>query len=235
MIDAMGDEIADVVNRINQDSSIRVVVLTGRGDVFSSGGDLDMIVELSKVSPEESHDFMMDYYHKYFSINQLSVPTIAMINGHAIGAGLCISLACDLRIIAGHAKVGVTFVNIGLNAGMGSTLTLAKIVGATRALELLLTGRMISADEALAIGLVNAVYPATTLREKTYELATMIASRAPLALKYTKDSFKKALAGTLEQTFEVEAAGQSVCYASQDILEGVTAIRERRPPRFSGQ
>lgn len=234
MTPQMGDEVARAVEEINADPSIRAVIVTGAGQVFSSGGDLDMILELRKVDPGESRAFMDRYYRRYFTLRNIAVPTIAMINGHAIGAGLCIALACDLRTMSKRAKVGLTFVRVGLNVGMGGTYTLPRLIGLGRAAELLLTGELITAEESLEIGLVNRVSVPEALEETTLELAHSIAARAPHALRYTKRSLYEGLTGDLDSVFKSEADGQSRCYQTDDILEGVAAVRERREPSFKG-
>ncbi|MFC1851011.1 enoyl-CoA hydratase/isomerase family protein [candidate division CSSED10-310 bacterium] len=235
MIPEMGEEVALAVSEINQDEAVRVVIVTGAGDSFSAGGDLNMIIDLTKIPQEESYQFMTRYYRNYFSLQKLQMPTIAMMNGHAIGAGLCISLACDLRLIAEQAKVGVTFVKVGLNGGMGGSYMLPRMIGLARASELLFTGKLISAQRAYEMGLVNYVYPLQQLEEETRKLAVDIASHAPQALKYTKRSLLEGLSTTLDHVFELESQGQSICYKTEDILEGVASTKEKRKARFTGR
>lgn len=232
--DEMGDELVQAVSEINQDLSTRITILTGAGDVFSAGGDLEMISMLQSKNKAESAAFMRAYYRKFFSLRQLTMPSIAMINGHAIGAGLCLALACDMRTMAEDAKTGVTFVNIGLNAGMGGTYTLPWLIGLGRAAELLFTGKLVSAQKAHEFGLVNHVFSRETLEQETRKIALTIAENAPLALRYTKRSLYEGMSGNLEKTFFLEAEGQGVCYESHDLTEGVTAKQAKRKPNFSG-
>lgn len=235
MIAAMGDEVERAVAELNGNPDVRVVVVTGAGKVFSAGGDLDMIIEQTKRSPAESRDFMAAYYRRYFALRELTMPTIAMLNGHAIGAGLCVALACDLRTAADHAKMGLTFVRLGLNVGMGGTYTLPQLVGFGRAAELVLTGDLIDAQRAFDIGLVNRVCVADRLEDETLELARSIARHGPHALRYTKRSLYAGLGHDLEHVFDVEADGQSYCYQTADILEGVESVRQKRAPEFKGK
>lgn len=232
----MGNMLEDAVHDINNDPDIRVVIVTGKGNVFSSGGDLDMLREHTNSSAEENYEFMVTFYKKYFSLLDLTVPSIAMINGHAIGAGLCVSLACDLRYIQSAAKVGVTFVRIGLNVGMAGSYMLPLLMGKTKAAELLLTGKLIPAEEAYQYGLVNAVFSEGELEEKTAQIAREIASQAPLAVAYTKKSMNRGFdKKRLFEVFDAEARGQAVCYHSTDLLEGIEAVKAKRKPLFQGR
>ncbi len=235
MIPEMGDEILRAVEQLNANSQVRSIIVTGAGDVFSSGGDLDMIDELTEVDRADSSEYMLRYYRKYFALNQLQMPTVAMINGHAIGAGLCIALACDLRTISNRAKVGTTFVRVGLNVGMGGTYTLPRIIGLGRAAEMLFTAKLISAQHALEIGLVNRVCAPEQLESETEALARRIAEHAPAALRYTKRSLYVGLSGDLDAVFHSEADGQSCCYQTQDLREGVAAVKQKRKPEFTGK
>jgi enoyl-CoA hydratase len=235
MSEQMGREITQVVEQINADRTVRVVIITGAGDTFSAGGDLDMIVDLTQKSEEESYHHMLQFYKLFYSIQELAVPTIAMINGHAIGAGFCFALACDLRTIAEQARVGLTFVKVGLNVGMGGTYSLPRVMNQTKALELLLTGKMVRGTEAFELGIVNRVFCHEELPLKTLEFAHQIAQNSPVAVKFTKRSFYTGLNSTVEHVFESEANGQSHCYKTKDILEGVTAVREKRSPHFIGE
>lgn len=235
MTNAMGEELRKAVEEIKNDASVRVVILSGKGNIFSSGGDFDMILSQTKEPSSTSKQFMENYYMNYFSIFNLPVPVIAMINGHAIGAGLGITLACDIRIIAESAKVGLTFVRIGLNVGMGGTYMLPRIIGWSRAAELLFTGKVISAEEAYKIGLANHIYPIDKLETETMALANQIANSAPLAVKETKKSLIVSREGSLEDVFQAEASGQGICYLSKDILEGVDATKNKRKAMFKGE
>lgn len=231
----MGLELERAVSEINADTSVRVVILTGAGDTFSSGGDLDMIKKLQQHNAEDNTRFMHEFYRSYFSICKLEMPTIALINGHAIGAGFCLALACDLRTIATHARIGLTFVKIGINAGMGGTFTLPRLIGAGRAAELLYTGDLIATDQALDWGLVNRVFSPETLFEETLTWAERIARNAPHALKNTKRCLTSTLNDELEKVFDLEARGQAICYSTHDLSEGIDAVLNKREPQFTGE
>ncbi len=235
MTPAMGDEVLRAVDDINADPAIRAVIITGAGKVFSAGGDLSMILKLSEVEPEKCRTHMLTYYRKYLAVQDIAVPTIAMLNGHAIGAGLCLAMACDLRTMARGAKAGLTFARVGLSAGMGSSYLLPRLVGLGPAAEMVFTGELITAEQAQHIGLVNRVCPAEELAPQTLRLAQSIAANAPLALRHTKRCLLVGASGDLDHVLDCEAEGQALCYQTKDIHEGVDAVRQRRRPAFRGE
>src|SRR5262249_10307005 len=147
---AMGEEMAAqflrAAGELKNDRSVRVVVLTGRGRAFSGGGNLDMLETKTRIAKEENQRLMREVYRSFISILEIDVPVIAAVNGHAIGAGLCLALACDLRIASADAKLGLNFVHLGLHPGMGATYFVPRLVGDARAAELLYSGATISAE-----------------------------------------------------------------------------------------
>jgi enoyl-CoA hydratase len=217
------------------------VVLTGAGEAFSAGGDLGMIEEKARrgatrpgLARREIRDEMRGFYGLFLALRELSCPTIAAINGHAIGAGLCVALACDLRIASRTAKLGLNFTRLGLHPGMGATWTLPRLVGTAPAAELLFTGRLISGEEAAALGMVNrAVAPERVLGD-TLELAREVAGSAPIAVAGVKRALARSAAATLDDQLAFEASEQARCFESRDVHEGLAAARERRSPRFTG-
>jgi enoyl-CoA hydratase len=152
-----------------------------------------------------------------------------------MGAGVCVALACDLRIAAKGTRLGLNFVRVGLPPGMGATLMLPRLVGPARASELLLSGKTIDADEALRIGLVNAVVPRAELETTALAFAKEIAQAAPLAVAATARALRAWTTQELDAALDAEAAAQATCYASADLAEGVRAARERRAPSFAGK
>src|SRR5919199_4566572 len=159
MSEEMAGEFPDAVAKLRKDPDVRVVIVTGSGPAFSAGGDTAMLQQHLAWTPEDNRRFMSDYYRAYLSILHLEVPTIAAINGHAIGAGLSMALGCDIRVAAEDAKLGVTYLNLGLHPGMGTTYLLPQTVGYAHAADLIFTGRVVTAHEAQAIGLVSRVVP----------------------------------------------------------------------------
>ena len=159
MSDAMTDAWVAAVDELAADRSVRAVVVTGEGSAFCSGGNTSWIASEPDATVDDLRERMLPFYRAWLSIRRLEVPTIAAVNGAAIGAGLCLALACDLRFAAAGARLGAPFVKLGMHAGMAGTYLLPDVVGLAHARDLLLTGRLVDADEALRIGLVSRVLP----------------------------------------------------------------------------
>ncbi len=230
----MGREVAELVTHLERDSSLRILVITGAGKAFSAGGDLDLILENSQRRPDENTADMLRFYRAFLGIRQLPVPLIAAINGAAVGAGLCLALACDLRICSQSAQLGLPFVNLNLHPGMGAESFLMGLVGPACTAELLLTGRTFLGEEAKRMGLVNrAVAPADVL-SCALELGREIASKGPLAVQQIVQTLRALTDSRLSELLNREASAQALGFATKDVLEGVRAVRERRAPRFCG-
>jgi enoyl-CoA hydratase/carnithine racemase len=163
------------------------------------------------------------------------VPTIAAVNGPAIGAGLCVALACDLRYAADSARLGVPFVKLGMHAGMAATYLLPNVVGPAHARDLLLTGRLVGAEEALRLGLVSQVWPAADLTAESLRSAHEIAATAPIASRLTTLSLRDGGHAAFESALQWEGLAQPVTLATDDLQEGIAAARERRAPEFRGR
>ena len=225
---------AAAVDDLAGDPSVRVVVVTGAGTAFCSGGDTSWIAGEPDAGVDRLRSRMLPFYRAWLSIRRLEVPTIAAINGPAIGAGLCLALACDLRYAAAGARMGVPFVRLGLHAGMGGTFLLPEAVGAAHARDLLLTGRLVDADEALRLGLVSRVIDPARFTEEVLETAVGIAATAPIASRLTKLALADGGHRDLETGLQWEALAQPVTLATADLQEGIRAAREKRPPSFTG-
>jgi enoyl-CoA hydratase/carnithine racemase len=242
MTEAMGRALTNVVARLGADSTVRAVVLTGAGAAFSAGGDLAMLEDKSRAGRAEPGEaararnraFMRDFYRLFLSVRDLPCPSIAAIEGAAIGAGLAVALACDLRVAARDAKLGLNFAKLGIHPGMGSSWTLPQLVGPAHAADLLLSGRIIDGAFAERIGLVNRAVPRDTVLATALALADEIASCAPIAVRGAKRALARASEVTLEAQLDFEAEQQAVCYESADLAEGLRAAREKRSPRFEG-
>lgn len=234
MTPELGDAVRAAVSELRADANVRAVVITGAGGAFSAGGDLRMLERLRAASRDESRTFMREFYARYLSILDLEVPTIAAVEGPAIGAGLCVALACDLCIVDEDSKLALNFAALGLHPGMGATYFAPRRVGVERAADLLLTGRRFDGREAAAMGMALRAVPTARVREEAQALAKTIANNAPLAIR----ALKKSLAvdrAALEAALAFEAEQQSVSYASADLAEGLAAAAQRRAPQFTGR
>jgi len=217
------------------DPGVRCVVVTGAGKAFCAGGDLGWIGESPDLTVDAIRDRMLPFYRAWLAIRTLEIPSIAAINGPAVGAGLCLALACDLRYAAAGAKLSAPFTQLGMHAGMAATWLLPEAVGLPVAKELLLTGRAVEGDEAVRIGLVNGVCPAEELIDTALGAASRIAAAAPVATKLTVAGLRAGAHRGLEDALAYEALAQPVTFATADLSEGLAAAKERRTPNFTGR
>lgn len=223
----------DAVDALRGDRTVRCVVVTGAGTAFCSGGDLGWL-HSGDASVAELRDKMMPFYRSWLTLRTLDVPSIAAVNGAAIGAGAALALSCDIRYAGSRAKLGVPFAQLGMHAGMATTYTLTEVVGVAAARELLLTGRVVDADEMLRLGLCSAVFPAEQLQEAVLERAVQVAAGAPVASRLHKEALRDGGPTSLERALAWEAVAQPVTMATEDLQEGLRAQAERRPARFTG-
>jgi enoyl-CoA hydratase len=235
MSERMGEEIAEALRGVEASGTVRVLVLAGAGESFCAGGDLALIEANTRRDVEARRQVMRAYYDRYLSILRLPIPTLAALQGHAVGGGLALALACDLRYAAEDARLSVNFARLGLHPGMASTLTLPRTIGAGRALELFYTGRVLSGREAAAIGLVNRAVPHAELMATVLETARAIAASAPLVVRMVKRAVYQGLESAVAAAVEYEAFCQAITFGSEDLREGLAAARERRTPRFQGR
>ena len=224
----------DAIDALATDREVRVVVVTGEGTAFCSGGDPRWIAGEPDATVDQLRTRMIAFYRAWLAIRRLEVPTIAAVNGPAVGAGLCLALACDLRYAAAGATLSAPFVRLGMNPGMASTYLLPEVVGDANARELLLTGRRVDAEEALRLGLVSRVFPDDTFAAEIDAIAEGIAATAPIASRYTTVSLRDGGHRDLESAIQWEALAQPITLATEDLQEGVRAAQEKRPPRFRG-
>lgn len=217
------------------DPSVRCVVVTGEGPAFCAGGDLAWLAESGTMSPEQLRARMLPFYRTWLALRDFEVPTVAVLNGAAVGAGLALALACDLRYADPSALLSMPFTTLGIHPGMASTWLLPEVAGLAVARELLLTGRVLSGEEAVGAGLVNRTFPAESLRAQALAVATTVATRAPIATRLTKLALASGGPASFEAALAWESVAQPLTMATADLQEGVQAARERRPPRFSGR
>jgi enoyl-CoA hydratase/carnithine racemase len=242
MSEAMGRAFAERCEALERDGEVRAVIVAGAGRAFSAGGDLDMLERLAQRAAAGGNDahgevraFMRGFYALFLAIRRVPCPTIAALHGHAIGAGLALALACDVRLVAREAKLGLNFARLGLHPGMGTTWTLPRLVGPSRAAELLYTGRLIDGEEAAHIGLASRALPAAEVLAAARALGVEIAGSAPLAVRGTCRSLRASEDNDLDAQLALEADEQALGYASADMREGLAAARANRVPVFRGR
>jgi enoyl-CoA hydratase/carnithine racemase len=230
----MGEYFEACVRDLAHDESLRAVVLTGEGRAFSAGGDLAFLQERANSAPQHNAEQMRAFYRRFLAVRELPVPTIAAVNGAAIGAGMCLALACDLRVCGEDIKLGLTFTKLGLHPGMGATALLPALVGHQTASRLLLTGEVIDGREAERLGLTAACVPRAEVLTRALELAGEIAAAGPIAVRSTVRSLRLHHDDVLERALWREADAQAHCYASADLRRGIEAVREKKAPVFEG-
>jgi enoyl-CoA hydratase/carnithine racemase len=239
MRNAMSDEMTAswvaAIDEVAADPSVRAVVVTGEGSAFCSGGNTSWIASEPDASVDQLRSRMMPFYRAWLSIRRLEVPTIAAVNGAAIGAGLCLALACDIRYAAAGAKLGLPFNKLGMHAGMAGTWLLPNVVGPAHARDLLLTGRVVEADEALRLGLVSRVVDRDGFLDEVLETAAGIAATAPIASRLTKIALADGGHADFESALQWEALAQPMTLATADLQEGIAAAKEKRAPEFRGR
>jgi enoyl-CoA hydratase/carnithine racemase len=226
---------AETVAQLGGDRSVRVVVVTGEGRAFSAGGDVGWLAAEPEASVDELRDRMLPFYRTWLSLRALDVPSIAAVNGAAVGAGGALALSADIRYAGASAKFTVPFAQLGMHAGMATTWLLPEVVGLAAARELLLTGRVCDAAEMLRLGLVSAVYDDDVLLERTLEHAGQVAAGAPVAQRLHKVALADGGHASFEDALRWEALAQPVTLATADLQEGLRARAEKRPARFSGR
>ena len=224
------EELRDRLAEVAGDTAVAVVVLTGAGDrAFVAGADIKY---MSGLSADEALAWGELGHHSAQLLETMPQPTIAAIQGFALGGGCELALACDLRYASSSAKLGQPEINLGIIPGWGGTQRLARVCGLGVAKDLILTGRLVDADEALRLGLVNAVHD--PVLERARETADLLAAKSPLALAAIKRSTNHVLQGDHVDNLEREAREFGDLFATADAKEGLTAFAEKREPRFTG-
>lgn len=228
----MLDDLERALQVLEADRDGRVVVLTGSGRAFVGGGD---IAHMAAIDPDEGERFVYRGQALLRRLERLPQVTIAAINGYALGGGFEIALACDLRVAADSAEVGLPEVSVGVIPGWGGTQRLARLAGRGIAKDLIFTGRRVGAGEALALGLVNRVVAPAGLLDACRELAAAIARNSALAVRQAKKAIDEGADLGLDQGLSVEAEAWLVNFCSADRVEGLRAFLERRPARYRGR
>jgi enoyl-CoA hydratase len=226
-------ELRDRLLELRDEPEARVVVLTGAGErAFVAGADIKY---MSRLSVEEARRWGGLGHEPAQLLETMPKPTVAAINGFALGGGCELALACDLRYASTAAKLGQPEINLGIVPGWGGTQRLARVCGVGVAKDLILTGRTVDAEEALRLGLVSAVYEPGELLERVLETARRLASQSPLALAAAKSAINDALQGEHGENLLAEADIFGELFATDDAREGMSAFVEKRPPHFTGR
>lgn len=227
------DELRRAALELKQDDQVRAVILTGAGDrSFVAGADIN---ELAAQTPTGGKEHASAGQHIFNLIENLGKPVIAAINGFALGGGCELAMACTLRLAADTAKIGQPEINLGIIPGYAGTQRLARLVGKAKALELILTGAHISAQEALSIGLVNRVVPAAQLMAEARKLAMELASKPPVAIRYAIEAINRGLDMSFAEGCVFEATLFGLVASTEDMREGTKAFLEKRKPVFRGR
>jgi len=227
------EELGEAIAELGADGDVRAVVITGAGEkAFAAGAD---ITELAAMTPPAAQAHARRGQQVFAAIENLGKPVIAAINGFALGGGCELAMACTLRLAATNARLGQPEVNLGLLPGFGGTQRLTRLAGRGVALEMLLTGRHVTADEAERIGLVHRVVPPADLLTAARALAGELASKAPVAMRFIIDAVHGGQDVSLEQGTVLEASLFGLVFATADMREGTRAFLEKRKPSFRGE
>ena len=229
---AVRQALLDAIAAVGGDSAVRVVVITGAGDKsFIAGADIAEFAQRTAVDQYR----VLRAPSVLDAIERSPKPFIAAINGHCLGGGLELAMACDVRVASTRATFGQPEINLGLIPGGGGTQRLPRLIGLGAALRLVLTGDAISADDAFRLGLVEEVVPAERLLPRALDIAQRIASKSPIAVAAAKEATRASMHTSLAEGLRVESGLYLMCFASRDKAEGVDAFLTKRPPNFTGQ
>ena len=225
-------ELGEAADMIKADKSIYVLIITGEGRSFVAGAD---ITEMKSLNSEEGKRFGLMGAEVFRKIESLPIPVIAAVNGFALGGGCELALACDIRLASVNAKFGQPEVSLGITPGFSGTVRLSKTVGIGKAKEMIFTGGVINAEEALKIGLVNRVIEHEKLIEEAIKLAVTICDKAPIAVKYSKEAINRASECDTDTAVMIESSLFGLCFATDDQKEGMGAFLEKRKPEFKNR
>jgi len=225
-------EFRDALGDLREMPEAKVLILTGAGRAFVAGADIRVVQGLDPLGAKQ---FAETGQSVLFALEAMDIPVIACINGFALGGGCEIAMACDFVCASEDAQFGQPEINLGVMPGFGGTQRLARLVGKARAKELCMTGRIITAQEAFAMGLATRVFPAKTLMDETLKIARTVSEKGRVALRAVKHVIDNGLDMDLKTGCALEADAFSICFASPDQKEGTTAFLKKRPPKFTGK
>jgi len=224
------EELVKALESLDKDDQVKAIIITGNEKAFAAGADIKEMAEASAVQM-----LIRDQFARWDRIRKIKKPLIAAVSGFALGGGCELSMTCDMIIASETAKFGQPEINIGVMPGAGGTQRLTRAVGKAKAMEMVLTGNMISAEDALRWGLVNKVVPPEYYLEEAKSLAREIASKPPVAVRLAKESIMKAFDTTIEAGLEYERKNFYLLFASEDQKEGMKAFVEKRKPEWKGR
>jgi enoyl-CoA hydratase len=224
------EEVRDSLKQLDQDDDVRAIILTGGEKVFAAGADIKQMANATAIDM-----LSIDQFSTWDQIRKTRKPIIAAVSGFALGGGCELAMICDMIIASETAKFGQPEIKIGTMPGAGGTQRLTRAVGKVRAMEMVLTGKFISADEAMHCGLINRVVPVEVLMEESLKLAREIAKQSPVAIKLAKEAVNNAFNSTLEEGLQFERKNFYMTFASEDQKEGMAAFVEKRTPQFKGK
>ncbi|HYQ86436.1 MAG TPA: enoyl-CoA hydratase-related protein [Bacteroidota bacterium] len=223
-------ELVEALERLDNDPEIRAIILTGNEKAFAAGADIKEMADSSAVDM-----LVRDQFARWDRIRKIKKPIIAAVSGFALGGGCELSMACDLIIASETARFGQPEINIGVMPGAGGTQRLTRAIGKCKAMEMVLTGKMITAEEAFQLGLVNKVVPVECYLEEAKSLAKEIASKPPVAVRLAKEAVLKSFDTTIEGGLEFERKNFYLLFSSEDQKEGMKAFVEKRKPEWKGR
>ena len=227
------NQLSNLLDEIAKDDGIRVVILAGNERFFCVGADIS---EISKINTAvKAHAFFSNIQSFFNKVAEFEKPVIAAISGFALGGGCELALACDLRIAADNAKLGLPEIKLGIIPGGGGTQRLTRIIGITKTKELLYTGDSIDAKEALSMGLINKVTPVKSLIDESKKMASKIATKPPFAMKMAKHAVNGGINMDIKSAIAYEARCLEILFSTEDMKEGVNAFIEKRKPYFNGK
>lgn len=224
------NEFARALDVVTDDAEARVLLITGAGEkAFVAGADIS---EMQDMSPVEGMAFSQTAMSLFRRLELLPIPVIAVVNGYCLGGGCELAIACDWIIASENAVFGQPEVNLGITPGFGGTQRLARLIGPARAMEMIVSGRHVKADEALAWGLVNHVYPQDRLMQEALGMAEQILQKGPLAVRLSKQAIVRGQGLDLDSACQIESQSFGLCFSSDDQKEGMAAFLEKRKPVF---
>jgi enoyl-CoA hydratase len=227
------DDLLAATNELNEDDAIKVVIVTGEGNkAFVAGAD---IAEMQPMNPLQGLTFSRKGHVAISALEKLNKPVIAAVNGYALGGGFEVALACDIIYASEKARVGFPEVTLGILPGFGGTQRTAKLVGLAKAKELVFTGKVITAQEAYEMGLVNRVLPDGQLMAAVEELAAKILAAGPVGVRLAKACINKSLSLDIDSGLDFEAQAFGLCFGTEDQKEGMAAFLEKRTPTYCGK